>query len=86
MEVSRLLQEIDAEISRLQQARALLSGGSVSARRGRKPGVAASVSSSAAATKSAKKRKKRNLSPEGRAAIQEAMRRRWEQHRKNNPK
>ncbi len=86
MEVSRLLQEIDAEISRLQQARALLSGGSVPARRGRKPGIAASVSSSAAQSKPGKKRRKRNLSPEGRAAIQEAMRKRWAEHRKNNPK
>lgn len=38
METNDIVREIDAEIARLQQARALLSGGESGARIGRKPG------------------------------------------------
>lgn len=77
MDVSRILSEIDAEITRLQQARAALTGisssGVVAPRRGRPKG---SVNKQAA-----KPRRKRNLSPEGRKRIAEAMKKRWAERR-----
>lgn len=77
MDVSRILSEIDAEIARLQQARAALTGiagsGTVAPRRG--PGRP-----KGSGTKTASKRK-RNLSPEGRKRIAEAMKRRWAERR-----
>ena len=69
VEVKDILVEIDAEISRLQQARALLSGGAAP-RRG--PGRAKAVSAP----------KKRKLTPEGRKRIAEAMKRRWAERKK----
>lgn len=57
-----ILEEIDREISQLQQARALLE---------------------APASASPKIPKKRNLTPEGRRRIAEAVRRRWELEKKN---
>lgn len=75
MDVSRMLSEIDAEISRLQQARSALTGiagsGTVAPRRGRPKG---------SGTKTAAKRQ-RNLSPEGRKRIADAMKRRWAERR-----
>lgn len=76
MAFNRVLQEIDAEISRLQQARALLSGEPA----GRRPGRPKASSSQGAAGKT--RRRKRRLSPEGRKRIAEAMRRRWAERRK----
>lgn len=79
MDVSKILSEIDAEIARLQQARAALAainGVTVAApakRRGRPKG-------STNTPKAAKK--KRVLSPEGRKRIQEAMKRRWANRKK----
>lgn len=76
MDVSRILSEIDAEIARLQQARAALTtiaGGTVAPRRGRPKG---SVNK-----KTAKPGRKRNLTPEGRKRIAEAMKRRWAERR-----
>ena len=76
MALKDILSQIDAEIDRLLQARSLLAASEVSvalpvARRGRpKKGVETPV-----AFKPAKK--KRNLSPEGRARIAEAVKRRW---------
>jgi hypothetical protein len=70
--------EIDAQIARLQQARAALSGTStpaVAKRRGRPP-ASASVSVSASAAPS-KKSKRRGMSPEGRARIAAAQKARW---------
>jgi hypothetical protein len=67
--INEILAHIDREIALLQQARALLSGGS----------------SRAGTTKSkpAKKaRKKRRLTPEGRKRIAEAVKRRWAEQRK----
>lgn len=80
MQVSRIIAEIDAEISKLQQARALLSGGEVAAPkagRGRPKGSKNSVVAKPAVAK-----KKRKLSPEGRKRIAEAMKRRWAERRK----
>jgi hypothetical protein len=66
--VSEILVGIDREIALLQQARELLTGG-------------ADVKSSKKAAKElgAKKtaKKKRNISPEGRKRIAEAVKRRW---------
>lgn len=77
MDVSRILSEIDAEISRLQQARAALTGisssGTVAPRRGRPKG---SVNKT-----TAKSGSKRKLSPEGRKRIADAMKRRWAERR-----
>jgi hypothetical protein len=69
--VSEILAEIDREIDQLERARALL-GGSVAAN-GKK-------SSSPAARTMGKK--KRNLTPEGRKRIAEAVRRRWAEQKK----
>ena len=64
MGVESVLASIDAEISKLQQARALLAGSSgLSASSGKKRGP--------------KPRKKRVLSEEGRKRIAEAVKRRW---------
>ena len=71
MQVSEILVEIDKEIARLQQVRALLAGETPKVRRGRKK-VAVS----------AKKATKRRLSPEGRKSIAEAMKRRWAERKK----
>ena len=74
MDVRRILSEIDAEIARLQQARSALTGiagsGTVAPRRGRPKG---SVNKT--------KKRKRNLTPEGRKRIAEAMKRRWAERR-----
>jgi hypothetical protein len=73
VEVSQILVEIDNEISRLQQARDLLSGSNA---RGPRKG------SYGAAKKTAKAPVRRKLSPEGRAKIAAAMKRRWAERRK----
>ena len=83
MDVTEILSAIDAEISRLQQARqavAALDGASpIPARRRGRP-----KSTPATATPAGEPRKrKRNLSPEGRKRIQEAMKRRWAERNKN---
>jgi len=90
VEVSRIIAEIDSQISKLQQARALLSETStVSVEpvkhvgRGRPKGSKNSVKKAAAAVKVAAPAKaKRKLSPEGRKRIAEAMKKRWAERRK----
>lgn len=67
MGVSEILAQIDREIAQLQRARALLGGTN------HKGGVFAAK---------AAKRKKRNLTPEGRKRIAEAVRRRWAEQKK----
>jgi hypothetical protein len=69
VEVKDILVEIEAEISRLQQARDLLSGVTVPKR-------------GAVKGKSASAPKKRKLTPEGRKRIAEAMKRRWAERKK----
>lgn len=71
MGVSDILAQIDREIAQLQQARALLGGSPAGLR---KSGSANS------ARKPAKK--KRNLTPEGRRRIAEAVKRRWAEQKK----
>ena len=68
MGLSEVLAEIDKEISNLKKARALLADESV-AKRG--PGRPKGSSGKPA------KKKKRNMTPEGRKRIAEAVRRRW---------
>lgn len=77
MEVTKIIAEIDAQIQKLQQARELLSGFSTSTHKG--PGRPKG-------SKNSGPRKKRNLSPEGRKRIQEAMKRRWAERRKTTTK
>jgi hypothetical protein len=64
MDTKALVAEIDAEIDRLQTAKALLTGQTTSPRRGRPP-----------ATKP--KTGRRTMSPEGRARIVAAQKLRW---------
>ena len=69
MGVSEILAQIDREIAQLQQARSLLNG----------------VSNGKVRIGRAGKRvtkKKRNLTPEGRKRIAEALKRRWAEQKK----
>jgi hypothetical protein len=85
VEVSRIIAEIDAQISKLQQARALLSGAAApAARAGR--GRPKGSKNGGAATVAATPTRKRKLSPEGRKRIAEAMKKRWAERRKQNAK
>jgi hypothetical protein len=68
--VSEILAQIDREIAQLQQARALLNGGS-----------SRTYKASSGAGKGVQ-RKKRRLTPEGRRRIAEAVKRRWAAQRK----
>ena len=79
MDFQRLIQEIDSEISRLQQARALLAGTPTKRGPGRPK---AATSHKPAATGSKPARRKRRLSPEGRKRIADAMRKRWAERKK----
>jgi hypothetical protein len=83
MDVSKILAEIDEKIASLQQARAAIlsldGAAPVKAKRGRPKG-------SGNKAKPAKVAKKRNLTPEGRKRIAEAMKRRWAAQRKEDAK
>jgi hypothetical protein len=74
VEVKQILAELDQEIVRLKEVRALLAG-ETSGRR--KPGRPAGKS-----VVPRKVAKKRNLTPEGRKRISEALTRRWAARRK----
>lgn len=76
MEVKEILAELDQEIARLQQARTLLAGGTAVKGTGsrKSAGVVAAVAASTP--------KKRNLTPEGRKRIAEAMKKRWAERKK----
>jgi hypothetical protein len=79
MSVSEILASVDREIALLKQVRALLVGTDVASPSKKQPKL------SKAAARPAKKggaKKKRQLSPEGRKRIAEAVRRRWEAQRK----
>jgi hypothetical protein len=71
MDVPSLLKEIDAEIARLQAARSAIAGlSSAPVRRGRgRP--------KGTTTAKPKKKKKRTMSPEGKARIAAAQKKRW---------
>jgi hypothetical protein len=87
MGIARILEELDAEIQKLKQARSLLSGGAASTTNTgvgtlakRKPGRPKATATLTTSMPVAKK--KRNLSPEGRKRIAEAVRRRWANQKK----
>ena len=67
--VAEILAQLDREIAQLQRARALLDG---------------AVKSKKAGAPTARKalKKKRNLTPEGRKRIAEAVKRRWAEQKK----
>ncbi len=90
MDVRKIVAEIDAKIASLQQARAVLLDLDESAavpkpRRGRPKGSTNAVKTAAVKIVRTAPRK-RNLSPEGRKRIAEAMKRRWAERRKEAPK
>jgi hypothetical protein len=81
MGISEILASVDREIALLQQARTLLSGTVAPAPKKKvgRPRKVVAVPKKAAVAPAAKpaRKKKRNLSPEGRARIAEAVKRRW---------
>jgi hypothetical protein len=85
VEVNRIIAEIDAQILKLQQARALLAGTTTSAARTGRGRPKGSKNTAASAT-SATTPRKRKLSPEGRKRIADAMKKRWADRRKQNAK
>ena len=80
MEVDRIIAEIDAQISKLQQARELLAG--TTPKSGKGPGRPKGSKNAKQATAP----KKRKLSPEGRKRIADAMKKRWAERRKATAK
>jgi hypothetical protein len=79
MGVAEILASIDHEIALLQQARTLLAGAVEVAP---KKKVGRPKKSVAVVSKKTGKTKKRNLTPEGRKRIAEAVKRRWEAQKK----
>jgi hypothetical protein len=82
MAVSDILASIDREIAQLEKARAVLAGSTVPVAKKKvgRPRKAAVEAVSAAPKPASKKR--RNLSPEGRRRIAEAVKRRWAAQKK----
>jgi len=78
MEISRILEEIDTQISKLQQARELLSGSAAKGSKGRGRPKGSKNAKTAAKTAP----RKRKISAEGRKRIAEAMKKRWAERRK----
>jgi uncharacterized protein (DUF2384 family) len=72
--VAEILIQIDHEIAQLQQARVLLGGGAIK--------TAPKKATPATKKTVQKRKKKRNLSPEGRKRIAEAVKRRWAEQKK----
>ena len=72
MDTNRIIVDIDTEISKLQQVRALLSSAAIKKGPGRPKSTEPKVT----------KQKKRKLSDKGRAAISAAMKARWANARK----
>ncbi|MEO6981890.1 MAG: hypothetical protein ABI072_02090, partial [Edaphobacter sp.] len=77
--------EIDAQISKLQQARTLLAGTAAPAVR-TGPGRPKGRKKAAAAAPAATSPRKRKLSAEGRKRIADAMKKRWAERRKQSSK
>ncbi len=89
MDVSKILAEIDAKIASLQQARLVISGLDETAPLAAKPkrGRPKGSTNASKAVKVAKPiKRKRNLSPEGRKRIADAMKRRWAERRAQSAK
>jgi hypothetical protein len=74
VEVKQIIVELEQEIARLNEARALLSGEGTGRRKRGRPAGKANAPRPAV--------RKRQLSPEGRKRISEAMTRRWAARRK----
>jgi hypothetical protein len=85
VEISRIIAEIDAQISKLQQARTLLAGTTTPAVR-TGPGRPKGSKKAGAATPAVTAPRKRKLSPEGRKRIADAMKKRWAERRKQAAK
>jgi hypothetical protein len=85
VEVSRIIAEIDGQIAKLQQARALLAGTTATTKR-TGPGRPKGSKNTAAAASAATTPRKRKLSPEGRKRIADAMKKRWAERRKQSSK
>jgi hypothetical protein len=81
MDVSKIIAEIDAKIASLQQARTVLLGLDETAPVGGKAKRGRPKGSTNAAKAAKPAKRKRNLTPEGRKAIADAMKRRWEARR-----
>ncbi len=79
MDVNRIVGEIDAEIKRLTDARAILLSGTA-AKTGKGPGRPKGSKNAKVAASAAPR--KRKLSSAGRKRISDAMKRRWEERRK----
>jgi len=77
MALKDILSLIDAEIDRLQQAKKLLAPESTSIAPATLPARGRPKKSVEATPPAVPAKKKRNLSPEGRARIAEAVKRRW---------
>jgi hypothetical protein len=82
LEVTRILAEIDAQIAKLQQARALLAGTSSVPAAAKKAVGRPRKTAAPAAKSTGAGRKKRNLSPEARKRIADAQKKRWAERRK----
>jgi hypothetical protein len=76
MDTTDILALIDAEIAKLQQARALVADAT---QKGPERPESATVP---IIKRKKKKKKKRNITPEGRARIAAAVKARWERQRK----
>jgi hypothetical protein len=72
MDTAEILQTIDAEIARLERARALLNGHTAPVKRGRRP----------IGSNTTTKPRRRQISAEGRARIADAQRARWARAKK----
>jgi hypothetical protein len=81
MALSDILATIDNEIAQLQKARALLTG-TATALAKKKPGRPRKVAAEVVPAAKPAKKRKRNLSPEGRKRIAEAVKRRWAAQKK----
>lgn len=95
MAISDVLASIDHDLAKLREARALLLDGSAPVAKkkaGRPKKLVATVKKAAGTKKKAvaavaakpAKKKKRNLSPEGRKRIAEAVKRRWAKQKKED--
>ncbi len=82
MEVSRIIAEIDGQIAKLQQARALLAEDAAAAPRAGRGRPKGSKNGATKEASAATETSKRNLSPEGRKRIADAMKKRWAERRK----
>ena len=78
MEVSNIIKEIDAQIAKLQQARALLADAEAAPKQRGRPKGSKNVPAPAVE----KSTVKRTLSPERRKRIADAMKKRWAARRK----